>query len=878
MVPTILRLIRGYIDPYLAVFCCVILCLHALTSNAHGQDDTAKSPTAVTVAPAGAQRFASGQWAALSVVGVNPTDRDSEEVVSVFLDANSQLQYSTKFWLPAHSKRQTWMPIRIPSEASDAAGRVELSMIRLVESDGVESFANNFVGMPVSKRSLMLTNNEINTGLLVDPPGLLDTGDSVAWGLILDRMIHAGRDTTIDSDLDLPSISFVSNFLPQSHGALDELDQIVITGNQLCNDTRGMTAVRHWLRKGGRVWIMLDVADEAIVTGLLGQDASHTVIDRIELNQLQFEMNRSVMGRPGNDGGSWSSESPVPMVRVLADIPDEDIVCQIDGWPAAFWKSVGNGEVLFTTLDARGWLDRDGNASNALHQISRTFFEPKNQASDFQQALMPILDRNIGYQIPSRRLVATILGLNALVILVAGTWWARQRRLERMAILVPASAIITTIAMLAIGTQHAQSVPSTVATGQVVQVSHATGEADVSTVRAVYSQDAGDLGLVSRSSVLTIPVENEGSVSTRRVRIDDDGSSRWLGADQPPGVVRHFLSDSTLSLDHPINVRGTFDASGFRGTVLGIDSAKFDDGVIVHLPAPLTGIVVNTDQPGGQQDSERQIRAGIANRLAPEQFVPGTLLSDEQRIHQEFLRDMLSSPDERSIGNKLSLLFWTDPFDLGVQFSDRFQHRGSALVFVPIQIDRPASGSDFLIPATFIRTEPVAARQRHSSLIDHRTGQWIESLTKPGKTDLIFQFPPALSAMTLQSVTISMKINAPSRSLLVHAMVDGKPETMYEHRDPTGLVQFTIDRKDALHTHAENGLWLSIEITESDNAIRQRAEKLAEQEKEPESLNTPIRINDITTWQIDYVYLDAVGRIQPDEMANTAETSKAGRP
>lgn len=892
MALTFMRLIWRHCAHNFAAICIVFLASSLLACCADGQDETAKPPTAVTVAPAGAQRFSTGQWAALAVVGVNPTDKDSEEVVSVFMGDESQLQFSTKFWLPSHSKRQTWMPVRVPSGDSVSSGRVEMSMLRLVESDGVESFANNFVGMPISKRSMMLADSEINTGLLIDLPGLEDAREAIERSNTLSRVINAGRDTTVESLLDLPSVNFVSNFLPPTKGALDELDQIVIAGNHLVNDTRGITAVRHWLRKGGRLWIMLDVTDQALVTELLGQDVSHTEIDRVELNQLQFVMTTPAMGRSDTDGGSWSSEVPAQMVRVLTDIPEKDVACKVDGWPAAFWKRVGDGEVLFTTLDARAWIDGDGQAegqaegkaSAALYHLSRTFFEPKHQSTDFQQALSPILDRKIGYRIPSRRLATTLLGINALVILVAGIWWMRQRRLERMAILVPVSAIVTTIAMLAIGTQHAQSVPSTVATGQVIRINQGTGEADISTVMAVYSQDAGDLGLVSGSGTLTMPVENEGGTSIRRVRLGDDGSSRWIGADQPPGVVRHFVSDSTLQLTSPIRVRGTFNANGFLGSVAGLESRTFDDGVIVRFPAPLTGVTLDTDSSGEQSESAREISAGIMDRLASDQFVPGTLLSDDQRIRQEFLRDLFDGPglfdgpEDRSMGNQLSLLFWTDPIDIGVQFSDRFDHRGSALVSVPVQIDRPVPGSDFVVPATFIHTEPLATKLGISSLIDPRTGRWLESLTKPVVTELIFAFPKALAAMNLQSVNVSMKINAPSRSLVIRAMIDGKPEIMHQQKDPTGVVEFTIDRKEALGMHAEGGLWISFEITESDNAIKQRAEKMAERAKESLPQIDPIRIDDSTTWQIDYIHLDAVGRIESDNLTSTAATSTAGRP
>lgn len=143
--------------------------------------------------------------------------------------------------------------------------------------------------------------------------------------------------------------------------------------------------------------------------------------------------------------------------------------------------------------------------------------------------------------------------------------------------------------------------------------------------------------------------------------------------------------------------------------------------------------------------------------------------------------------------------------------------------------------------------------------------------------------------MTLNSVTVSMKLNAPSRSLVIKAMVDGEPKTVYQQRNPTGLVRFTIEDEEALRFHSDGGLWLEIGITESDGAAVLRAERQNEATvqgagqtpsgTEPlPQIQAPDRIVDNTTWQIDYIHLDAKGRIESGEMASNVETSQEGKP
>ncbi|WP_147867558.1 hypothetical protein [Stieleria maiorica] len=861
---------------------------HSATVNAQDQAgvnataDQASDPAgiAVTVMPAGVQRFASGGWASLAVVGVNHTDQDAEEVVSVFVGDDPNLQFSTRVWIPAHSKRQSWLPIAIPPKAQIDENRVDLSMIRVTKTGDGESFTENINQMPVSKRSLMLVDDEINTGFFADPPGLVDTADGDTRRARLNRILNAGRDSVMTDPRELPIVSFLSNFLPPTHGALAELDQVVIAGDQLQSDSEGIRAVRHWIRRGGRAWIMLDLTSRSLVDDLLGDDSDHSVIDRVELNAFDLHTHDPIGGSAGTTE-TWTSEMPVQMLRVLT--PSDDVVCHIDGWPVAFWKRVGDGEVLFTTLGGGGWVHPDQRVTVALSQLSRRFFEPRNPPQDFVGAMQPIVDDQIGYRIPSRSLAALVLGLNALVILVGGVWWTRQRRLERMAFLVPVSATLTTVIMLSIGSYHTTAIPSTVATSQVVQVRTATDEADVATIRAVYTQQSGDLGLISSDQVMTMPLEDTATSETRRISLEDDGTSRWIGPPQPPGVVRHLASDSILPLEQPIYVRGTFDADGFRGTLHGLDPSTCGDALVVASPAPMTAVRIESASVPGE------ITASTSDRLSPGQFIPGSLLTDQQRTRQAFLRGLFDSVQDdsprNSLGDGPSLLLWTDPINVGVQFDRGFDQSGAALVSIPIQVDRPESGKQFQIPSTFIQTDTFYGAQGRTTLFNPRTGKWLPEMTKAAEAQLLFRFPAAVAAMSLDRVHVTMKVNAPSRTLFAKALIEGQPTSVFRRENATGVIDFTIDRRDALRLQDDGGLWLAVGVTESSEAqqrqqtVRPQADQTESDQSQPgqpPAIDPAERFVDNTTWQIDYVHLDAVATIRPDDLPSLVEESETG--
>lgn len=839
------------------------------------QDEEPEAGTAVTVAPAGVQRFANGRWASMAVVGVNRTDQDTEEVVSVFIGKDPNLQFSTKLWIPAHSKRQSWMPVVVPSSEFTGEKRVNLSMIRLNEAGGDESFTENVNQMPVSERTAMLTNNEINTGLIGDASQLrlLITRADETERII--EIVNIARDSTTSTPSDFPLIAFNSTFLPPTHQALDQMDQVVIVGDQLLGDTQGIVAVRRWIRRGGRAWIMLDRVSQSMVEQLLGDDCQYSEIDRVELNDLEISFTDPFSGREWK-AQPWTSESPVTLIRVMTEA--DDVPCRVDGWPAAFWKRVGDGEVLFTTLSAEGWVTDKTSVSQALNQLSRRLFEPKNSPTDFVEALVPIVDDQIGYQIPSRSVAGIVLAANMLVLIVFGAIWTRRRQLERMAVLVPASALATTAVMLWIGTHHARAVPSTVASGQVIQVRAATGEADITTVRAVYSQQAGQLDLVSGNRVLTVPSEVDATGETRRLRMDDSGTSSWIGPDQPPGVVRHLTSDSSIHLESPLSVRGSFDEQGFRGTLSGLDITDCEDPIVVGLPAPMTSatLISATSSPNGKST---QIIANADDRLPADQFVPGSILSDEQRKRETFLRQVLAEPEMNSLGWEPSLLLWTNPVDLGVRFADRFKHDGSALISIPIQVDRPQAGTEFRIPSTFIHVDTFASETGRSTTFNSRKGTWLKDLTKPTETQLLFEFPRSVSSMTLTSVSVSMKVNAPSRTLFVKALVDGEPQTVFQQKNASGVIQFTIDQQDALRFHRDGGLWLAFGVSESTGQAeiaRAKAER-KEQADPGGKVDVVEPMVDNTTWQIDYVHLDAVGRMDSDTQSSNDNASETGK-
>lgn len=824
-----------------------ILMLLAAPAVVQGQgDDGDQSGIQVKIASAGVRRYEPGAWSTLAVNGTNTTTLDSEEFVAVYVGEDSHLQFARRFWLPAGARRQTFVPILIPKISPlEPRGRdsgppqTAAFMMRINETNGRETFEDNPMDTHIIDQPLLLDFSQTKTGMLFHremPDEKTGVAPEVDWEAY--ETAYKARESAVGSPV---LIDFGRDFIPPFPTTLDSLDQMIISGDRILNDTVGLANLRRWLQQGGRIWIMLDTTSMETVTALLGNQACCSIVDRVELNDFQLaDVSISRFRSSQAELDSWSSEIPIEMLRVVAGT--DDIHCEIDGWPVAFWQRVGDGEVLFTTLGPRGWIEA-GDPKPALASLARRFFQTREQPQLDPATIGSLLNDQIGYRIPTRRLAAWILGLNSLAILSFGAWWARQRRLERLAWFVPCAALVAAGAFLVIGSRNAGAVPSTVAVGQIVRVSQATNESHVSAVSAIYRQDSGDLNIAAKNGALATVHAQEAGGSIKRLVWDDDGQSRWSNLRQASGVVRYIQSSQTVSEGIPAEARGTFGANGFQGTLTGIAAGRCEDALIVNAPARAAAVSLN---------SAGAFQVGMRDVLAKGQFIADGLMTDVQRSRQQLLRQLQASSVNNLLGAETSLLVWTPPVDMGVQFDEGFERLGSALVSIPVRIESPASGSVVRIPDTFIRIESFAGRQGASPVFDQRTGRWIEKASNPTRSELRCVVPKALAPLRLNRATLTIKINAPSRTLRIEGLVDGKPTLLLEKANPIQEYQFVIDRPEALELDAGNGFYLTIVVTETETQQKIKAGEATVQAD----------VFDNSTWQIDYVSVSAEGTVR----------------
>ena len=346
----------------------------------------ARPEVSVTVTPAGTERHVQGRWATLAVSGANRSDADTEETIVVSVGGSENLQFARRLWIPANARRRVWLPVLIPDNLESLQQQVSITAMRIEDRMGVEQFRSNAIGLPTTDRSMLISWEDSQAAVLLDA---FDPAEDDYFEVqdLYDSITDL-REISVTSEQDLGVASLSDFFLPTSPTALDSTDQILIAGDRILSDTTSIRQLRAWLRSGGRMWVMLDKLDHDSVERLLGDSVCFSVVDEVELNSfelLEVAAHETAMKMTAE---SWSSDRPVKMLRVMTDC--KDVHSRINGWPVAFWKDVGQGEVLFTTLGPRGWFNRRAPLRGFANLAERFFVmrlrPPDNSAPPGQDA------------------------------------------------------------------------------------------------------------------------------------------------------------------------------------------------------------------------------------------------------------------------------------------------------------------------------------------------------------------------------------------------------------------------------------------------------------------------------------------------------------
>lgn len=840
--------------------CCCFLVAFVQVGLASAQSGAESRAVQTSISPGGMGRYERGQWSVVAVNASNSGDSEANTAVSVFLESDSRIQFTRNLWLPAHSSRKTWLPIRPPANIPIEQNAFHATPLQLTDSAGDAVISRAEGEQLMSDTLLALDSADIHTAAIYSRalPGQPDVSsrrDDEAYETVVTvRMLHDG---------DRRTASFSDQFLPPYPEAYDALDQMVICTDRLVADSGGMAAIRSWIARGGRAWIMLDLVGMDAVQTLLGNATPCEIVDRVELTE--FTMETPVLASMSSDPlDNWLAEEPVELVRVLVD--SADIYSSIDGWPAAFSIPFGDGQVLFTTLGARGWRyqhdefadqtepqRQTSGPTNALRHLAGVFNQPRLEHSAFTDELRPLLSEQLGYRIPSRSIAALILGFNCVVIVVAGIWFSRREQLERIAWLVPGTTALSAMILVMIGSANTSSIPATSAILRLANVSSETNEMHAETLAAFYSPETVELNLqVDLAGVVAPDMQDLIGVAKRAIW-DDDGNARWEQIDVASGSVRFARARESRALEHPLRARAVFGPQGLEGQITGVDQIGTPtDAIISAPPAPHSNSTIKTTGA---------FEAGSKDLLSQTEFLSGAMLTDEQQRRQTIYRKLFAPHAGNIYPQRPTLFVWGDSHSLGLTTPELFRESGATLYAIPLDIGRTLPKQPFLIPPTFIRMASGAAKQGSSAVYNPRTGRWMTDATLPTQSFFRFVLPREVIPCQIRTAEITLKIHAPSRTIQLTGSKGNRQVTVETHESPSGVLHFTINDPELLELDQDGGLRFGVTVSPTKEQIAAASALRAPSQapNDPEDSEKAIDSFAHATWQIDYLHLQVVG-------------------
>ena len=785
----------------------------------------------LSAAAGGSRYYSPGRWSGVNLTVTNPTDQ-AVDVLSVFHFAKEpHLQFVRRLWMPAKSQRSVWQLVRpsaIKNIDPDSPTQFDRSMAYRAFLVDVDEDAREEL---ISKRN--------QDGIISSIPrrqvtALIDdrTESDFAYQAVVALRIGASVSRIVNA---------ISENLPTHARGYDGVRQVVVSSNRIASDLQGLRALRQWLFEGGHLWIMLDRVDPETVALLLGDAFTAQIVDEVDLTEVLLDWPLSVDKPPPKDRQPRKFEEPIKLVRVLTD---DRVLHTINGWPASFTKPIGRGDVVFTTVGPRAWIEhRTGrqspdprfqsaySARPPLKRIGDILFATDERQFVDSEELKPYVADQIGFHIAKRANVIAILGSFCGLLVVLGLWFARRERLELFRWVGPGAAIVAAGAFLVMGLQAKQAVPPTVAESQFVEVANDTGEIHARGTIAFYNQTASSAKLGGEGGELLFPELAEEPGTTRRMVWNDGDSFQWNNLTLPPGpqfAEYRGLIEST----QPVRAVARFGPNGLSGELERGSLDGLEDAIIATPSRDTLAVSFGPD------------KAFVADRtsvLGLGEYVRDALLSDEQRRRQTVYRGLLSGTGNKRFPAVPTLLTWAEPLTTRLTLPPDIQRVGSALVSIPLDIARTPPDSDVVVSAPFLPYRVVSGPEHlgPSQAYNNVRNEWLR-LSKNTTVWLRFQIPFAVRPLDLQRATVSVKFAGLAESVALVGLLDNKQVTLESRANPLGVLDFAVEDVEFLALDDNGGLLfgLTIQVPPAD-------------EDDPEAVNY---------WQFDYVRLEVTGR------------------
>ncbi len=799
------------------------------------------------------------KWGVIALDVTNPLDEPREVLSTTYIDNNTTLQYGRRIWIPARSQLKTWHPLLLPKLSPERAGKFEFHSLIPEAGNAGESLTREESGQMLHSGIFPAQGRMPVTGMItsLEP----STPDEVNWAY--DLVVAVRYEQRLSRRLD----HLGDHFFAPDDVSLGLLDHLVIADDRVLEDPAGLAAIRRWVHGGGRLWVMASQVHPQVLERILGDEWSFQVVDRVGLTTVRIEPIVE-QGMPPRIETEY--DQPVDLVRVVAS--GVEVSYTVNGWPAAFWKPLGAGKILVTTLAPEGWMRArlasdpqpapagpEGPSDSAffplppMADLASVLFERKAERKTIAQALEPQAGQYVGYSIPSRGLIVGLLAGLAGAVTLAGLWLARRGTLEHLGWLSPGLAVLIAGVLFVAGGRNRHAIPALEAAVDFVDVIPGTDDVRSEGAVAFYNPESSPAVVGSVRGGRLTPDMTGLEGTTRRMIWTDLDAWHWenltLGDGQRMGL---FVQSGTLP--HRIEARATPDHRGLAGRITLPGATDPGDAVLATRFGRI-GVAIKANG---------EFEASADDVFAPDQFLAAELLEDEQDRRRETYRRVLPEYFQARPSSPPLVFFWARTQAARFQFDEGRKLLGSSLYAVPLTLERPVSGTVVRLPAPLLpfRKALQPDGTPSSPIWDNRTNEF-QKRDKPGALWLNFRLPAELIPVELTRARLTVQVTGPVGRFEVFGLRNAGRGTAAEGRgaakphaearsievwrDPVGSRTFEIVDKSVLQTTDDGGLILGFLAGDAD-----RPELTLSPEHEGTKANY---------WRIEQVALELVGTI-----------------
>jgi hypothetical protein len=455
-----------------------------------------------------------------------------------------------------------------------------------------------------------------------------------------------------------------------------------------------------------------------------------------------------------------------------------------------------------------------------LQLVAEELHLPQAEDPFRAELFRPLLIEEIGYSVPSRLTVGLVFLSFVLGALLLGVVLRRAGWPTVQGWLAPAAALVIGLGFLTAGKWSRRGAAPTVAVAEIVEAVDGKEEAAVHGILAAYRPNSGPAAIgAERGGFFDMDMKGLEGQARRHLQTDMDAWN-WENLSLP-GDVRTAPFRTTVATGEPISARARFGPEGMEGSLLYGPFKNVSDALLAG--------------PGGRNMAVRlaadgSFRAGSPDVLPPDQFLADAVLTDEQQRRQGLYRAFLKRPRTERGEVQPVLLAWADPLDLRFNLVADSRLVGTALLAVPLRLQRPQPGARVTIPAPLISWQRVLPRGITRPLLDS---------VSEADQELRFQVPAAALPLQIKRARLTARIDAPSRQITISASADGRPTELHRVDSPLDLIRVEIVDPRLLRLDEQGGLHLKLNINDPPRT------GLAAQK-----------------WRIEYIDLEVIGRAE----------------